>query len=78
MTSLFIFPFFHSLFHFEMISLINLFNKYALSAFKSPDSVLGSRDKAGDTINIILTLVGTLIMRGTHKNTDCAIGRDDC
>lgn len=50
-----------------MISLINLFNKYARDAFRLPGSALGSKDKA----------VG-VIPSGTHENTGCEIWVDGC
>lgn len=64
--------FFHSLFHFKIISLINLFNKYALSEFRLPGNVLGSGDEEVDTIDIILTVMQIPIMRG------CGMWGDDC
>lgn len=60
-----------------MISLINLFNKYALSEFRLPSNVLGSGDEVVDTIDFILTIMEIPIMRGIHKNTDCGMWGDD-
>lgn len=60
-----------------MISLVNLFNKYAVSAFKLPGNVLGLGDEAVDTIDIILTLMEIPIMWGVHKSTGGGIWGDD-